>query len=91
MLAAYVACVKALALSSLAFRFVVAGIPPILLLAGRLAFMILRVSVLRTITFLVMSICPPRSRQCVTTGILACCNVTYLVFAIRFLVCLSVE
>ena len=41
MLDAYVACVKASALSSLAFRFVVAGIPPILL-AGRLAFMILR-------------------------------------------------
>ena len=37
MLAAYVAFVVALALSSLAFRFVVAGIPPILL-AGCLAF-----------------------------------------------------
>ena len=44
MLAAYVACTKALALSNLAFRFVVAGIPPVLL-AGRLAYMILRVSV----------------------------------------------
>ena len=80
---------EGLALSSLAFRFVVAGIPPIFL-TGRLAFMILRVSV-GAITFLVMLICPPRSRQCVTTGILACCNVSYLVFASRFFVRLSVE
>ena len=50
MLAAYVAFVMALALSILAFRFVVARIPPILL-AGCLAFMILRVSV-GAITFL---------------------------------------
>ena len=56
MLAAYVACVKAFALSSLALRLVAAGILPILLI-GHLALTILCVSV-GAITLLVILICP---------------------------------
>ena len=47
-------------------------------LMDRLALLILLVSV-GAITLFVMLICPPKSRQCVTTGTLASWSMSYLV------------
>ena len=67
--AAGVSGVNDLALISLALRLVAVGSPPIFL-TDCLALLILLVSV-GAITFLVVLICPPKSRQIVTTGTLA--------------------